>query len=95
MGERYDLVFDKTKTRITPRTLPAKKTRQVPVLMYLSGAGDVGLTFAIPLLLALYVGTKIDVHFGSKPLATLVLLVLGLVVSVVSVGKKIQQLIRT
>ncbi len=94
MGERYDLVFDKTKTRITPRTLPAKKTRRVPILMYLGGAGDIGFSFAIPLLISLYIGSKLDAYLGTRPWAALVFLFLGLVVSVITVGKRIRDLIR-
>lgn len=94
MGERYDLVFDKTKTRITPRTLPAKKIRRVPILMYLGGAGDIGFSFAVPLLLSLYIGSKLDAYLVSKPWATLILMLFGLVVSVITVSRKIRDMIR-
>lgn len=95
MSLRYDLVLDTAHNRISERKIRKKKKKNSSVLMYLGGAGDIGLTIMLPILLALFIGTKLDVYWHTKPVMTLVVLVFGIVVSIYSAYKKIIEMIRT
>jgi F0F1-type ATP synthase assembly protein I len=95
MGERYDLHLDGSNARISPRKPQGKEKRGAPLLTYIGGAGDLGLSIALPLILSVAVGIWIDTTQHTKPIATLISLGVGLIVSVMSVVKKVKEMIRS
>lgn len=94
MGERYDLHVDTTNTRIMPRTQQKKQKRSIPAITYLGGAGELGFSIALPLVIFAAIGIWIDNTQHTKPIATLISLGVGLTVSIASVIKKVKEMIR-
>ena len=85
------LVFSKMKLNHIIRKkdrLPAENTWK-----YLQVSGVLGLTISLPLVSAVWIGSIIDQHFGSKPMVTLVLLLVSSVGIVFLVTKLIRSIV--
>ncbi len=80
--EYYDVILDDVETGIRPRKLkPAdkKKKRGSSGWEYVGLAGQIGFDIALPMVLGLVVGTKLDEVWGTRPKVALVLFSLGVV----------------
>ncbi len=85
--EYYDVILEDVETGIRPRKAkPAdkKSSRGNDGWQFASVAGQVGLDIALPMVLGLVGGVKLDEHWGTRPKATLVLFGFGLLVSCAS-----------
>ncbi len=85
--EQFDVVLDDVETGIRPRKLkPAdtKKRQSGSGWQFASLAGQVGLEIAMPMVLGLIAGTKLDEHWGTRPKATLLLFSVGLILGCTS-----------
>lgn len=72
------------KTEHTPR--PA----QAPDLNVLALTSEVGFIIVVPLLVVLAIGLKLDEIFATKPIITIVLMPVALLVSGFTIWRKIK-----
>lgn len=85
-GDSFDVVLEDVETGIRSRVVPKsviKKSQQTG-WEFASVAGQIGFDIALPMVLGLVIGTKLDERWGTKPTFTLGLLVVGLVLSCAS-----------
>lgn len=54
--------------------------------------GEIGLILALPLVVAVLLGIKLDRYFQSMPLFTIVGLILAAVISTLAIARKIKRL---
>lgn len=84
--EHYDVILDDVETGIRPRKLKTD-TKKKKVGMGWGAAtaiGEIGFDIALPMALGLFVGTKLDEQWGTRPKATLILFGAGLVLGCTS-----------
>ena len=62
--------------------------------MYLGLVGQIGYTIAIPLVIGVLGGAFIDKSFGSRPIATLIGLGLGAVISLVGFSRTLKEVVQ-
>lgn len=80
------------------KTMPASKTEhtpspsQTPNLNVLALASEVGFIIIVPLLVVLALGLKLDNIFATKPIITIVLMPVALLVSGFAIWRKIKYL---
>lgn len=87
-GEYFDVVLEDVETGIRPRKSkpPGKKisSNTGDGWQFASVAGQVGFDIALPMVLGLVGGVKLDEHWGTRPKATLILFGVGLFISCAS-----------
>jgi predicted F0F1-ATPase subunit len=82
----------------TPKVSPRKEgPKKAPknALFYIGSAGQLGLAIIIPLLMGIAAGIYLDTKFGTKPMYTLLGLLVGLLISIVSLIKTVKDLINS
>lgn len=87
MEEHYDVILEDVETGIRPRKVKSPETKQSTEStgwQFAATAGQIGLDIALPMVLGLIVGVKLDERWGTRPKATLLLFVAGLVLSCAS-----------
>lgn len=57
-----------------------------------STAGEVGLLIALPLVLLILLGIKLDKKLGTTPLFIIVAMISSMVLSTIAIARKIRQL---
>ena len=80
------------KTHSTDNTNQQPRPTQVPDLNVLALASEVGFIIVIPLLVVLATGLKLDNIFATKPIITIALMPVALLVSGFAVWRKIKNL---
>lgn len=80
------------KTMPTDKTEQTSSPSQTPNLNVLALASEVGFIIIVPLLLVLAVGLKLDNIFATKPIITIGLMPVALVVSGGAIWRKIKYL---
>lgn len=87
-GEFFDVVLEDVETGIRPRKskpLGKKSTSgDGGGWQFASVAGQVGFDIALPMVLGLIGGVKLDEYWGTRPKATLILFGVGLFISCAS-----------
>ena len=85
---QYDVILEDVETGIRPRKLKpgeVKKSDRPPVgWQFASVAGEVGFDIALPMVLGLVVGARLDQQWGTRPKLTLSLFFFGLLLSCAS-----------
>ncbi len=92
--EYYDVILEDEEGNIRPRkTKPAdpKKIKD-PGWRYVGLAGQIGFDIALPMVVGLLVGTKLDDVWGTRPKATLVLFFIGLVFGCTSLLRIVKEM---
>lgn len=82
----YDVILEDVETGIRPRKVKATEKRATGSAgwEYVGLAGQIGFDIALPMVLGLVAGVKLDERWGTRPRATLVLFFLGLLMSCAS-----------
>lgn len=87
VSEHFDVILEDVETGIRPRK-PKLTDRALSDTgggwQFASVAGQVGFDIALPMVLGLVVGVKLDERWGTRPNATLILFGLGLAISCAS-----------
>lgn len=85
-GEYFDVILEDVETGIRPRKVKTTDKKKVSGggWQFVSVAGQVGFDIALPMVLGLIVGVKLDEHWGTRPTMTLALFGLGLMISCAS-----------
>lgn len=91
--ESFDLTVHTDETKRTSSAKPKAPRRQFSNWRYMDLAGQVGFDIALPMVLGLIVGTKLDARWGTHPIMTLGLFVVGLVISATSLIRIVQDII--
>lgn len=95
VGEKqFDLELGPSGTNTHPREAKPRPKTTGGGWHYFSLASELGFDIALPMVLGLIVGTRVDQHFGTQPKATLGLLVVGLVISCASLIRIVRQVMR-
>lgn len=84
--EHYDVLLDDLETGLRPRKVkidPKKKAKKSG-WGSATAVGEIGFDIALPMVLGLVVGTKLDEQWGTRPKATLVLFFTGLIIGCTS-----------
>ena len=82
---KYNIVIDKSDVAVKPREARGKKRLNTPSTWYYMGfVGEVGFAIALPIVGGALAGSYLDKQLASYPRATLSLLVLGTVLSLVN-----------
>lgn len=84
---QYDVILEDVDEPIRPRKIKSGKTQNdQPGIgwQFASVAGQVGFDIALPMVLGLIGGVKLDEQWGTRPKATIVLFGIGLVMSCAS-----------
>lgn len=84
--EQYDVILDDVESGIRPRKLKTdvKKKKKGMGWGAATALGEIGFDIALPMALGLFIGTKLDAQWGTRPKATLVLFLVGLVLGCTS-----------
>lgn len=83
--EQFDVILEDVETGIRPRVAPKSVVKQQQTgWEFASVAGQIGFDIALPMVLGLVIGTKLDDRWGTRPRFTLGLFVVGLVLSCAS-----------
>jgi len=83
--KQFDLELAEDQTKTHPRAKkPVSAPKSKGVWNYFAMAGQLGFDIALPMVLGLIVGTKLDERWGTRPKATLALLAVGFVISCTS-----------
>lgn len=96
-SEHYDVILEDVETGIRPRKIktPDKKKSAVGSgWQYASLAGEIGFDVAVPMVVGLIVGTKLDERWGTQPKVTLLLFGLGLLFSCTSLIRIVRDVLR-
>ncbi len=80
------------KTMPTDKTEQTSSPSQTPNLNVLALASEVGFIIIVPLLMVLAIGLKLDNIFATKPIITIGLMPVALVVSGGAIWRKIKYL---
>lgn len=93
--EEYDVILEDVETGIRPRKVKAieKKTSRSGGWEYAGIAGQIGFEIALPMVLGLIIGTKLDDRWGTRPKVTLILFSLGLVLSCTSLIRIVREVL--
>lgn len=86
-GEYFDVILEDVETGIRPRKMKAADKSVADKSggwQFASLAGQIGFDIALPMVLGLVVGVKLDERWGTKPNATLILFAVGLMISCAS-----------
>ncbi len=93
--ERLNLLFDSTGTQTLVRPEKIKKPiRRNEAWFYLGFIGEIGFVIAVPIAGGALLGRYIDTVIGSYPRATLSLLLLGIIISIVNFIRTVQDIIK-
>lgn len=92
---QFDLDLSHGTPKVSPRKEQSKKKPNTSPFFYIGTAGQFGFAIIIPLLLGLGLGIYCDKQFGTKPLYTLVGLVMGLLLSVASLIHTVKDIIKS
>mgnify|MGYP001568115122 FL=1 len=96
-GEYFDVILEDVETGIRPRkpkSTDKKLSDNGGGWQFVSVAGQVGFDIALPMVLGLVVGVKLDERWGTRPNATLILFGLGLVISCASLIRIVRDALR-
>ncbi len=63
-----------------------------PIINVWAVAGEIGLIIALPLVLLILGGIKLDKTLGTTPLFIIVALVFSMVISTIAIARKIKRL---
>jgi F0F1-type ATP synthase assembly protein I len=66
--------------------------KPTPVLNVWAIAGEVGFLIAIPLVVLVLLGIKLDKYFATTPLFIIVGMLLAFVISTISIARKVKQI---
>jgi F0F1-type ATP synthase assembly protein I len=65
---------------------------QPPLINVWSLAGEIGFILALPLVILVVLGVKVDKHFGTTPLFIIVGMLLSMVISATAIIRKVRRL---
>ncbi|MBI2405135.1 AtpZ/AtpI family protein [Candidatus Gottesmanbacteria bacterium] len=91
--ERFDVVMSSETTQFRRKQEPEKKDGS-DAWYYLGLVGQIGFAIALPIAAGGIGGAYIDTWLGTQPRATLLLLLLGVVVSLVGFFSVIKEVSR-
>ncbi len=93
-NEEYELVISEQDGHATPKKREAKRTGYTSSWYYVSFVGQLGFAIAIPIAGGALLGTYLDRIWSTYPKATLSLLFLGILISVVGFFNTVMEIIR-
>jgi len=94
--EQYDVILEDVETGIRPRAIKSvltKKKSRGSGWQYASLAGEIGFDIALPMVLGAVVGNKLDLEWGTRPKAALVLFLVGVVISCTSLMRIVRDVL--
>lgn len=95
-NQAYDLKFHEGTLATTPKKgIVDKKGREKSAWWYAGYFGDLGFTIAIPIAGGAFLGSYLDRRWSTYPKATLILLFIGIVLSIVQFIRIIREIIHT
>lgn len=89
-GGQYELILDGTTKKINKKS----RNRASSSWYYVGFATDLGFTIALPIVGGAILGKYLDGAWGTYPKATLSLLLLGIVISVVGFVGTIREILK-
>ena len=93
MGDQYDLLLGQSKNRVSLRNTWKKIRSGESAFSVLGSVGNIGFSIVVPILIALYIGIRLDEIWNIKPVVTLSLLSVGLVFSLFGVYRSLKKLV--
>lgn len=93
-NEEYELMLSEQDGRAILKKREIKRTGYTSGWYYLSFIGQIGFAIAIPIAGGALVGSYLDRIWSTYPKATLSLLFLGIVISVVGFFNTVMEIIR-
>ncbi len=90
--ERFDVVLTEGKTEIRKKELLKKKEQSLG-WYYLGLVGEIGFVIALPIVAGSIGGVYIDKWLGTKPAATILLLLVGVGISFIGFFNVIGEII--
>lgn len=93
--EEFDVILEDVETGIRPRKVKSveKKKTRGGGWEYAGIAGQIGFEIALPMVLGLVIGTKLDERWGTRPNVTLILFSLGLVLACTSLIRIVREVL--
>ena len=91
----FTIDISQETTRILPGHRPKKDEKPSVSWFFVGAAGQIGFSILVPLLLGVAGGIFVDSRFGFKPVGVLSGLAIGIILSVLSLVRTIQELIRS
>lgn len=92
MVQKYDITLSGGIHGAAPKK--ERRRKQTDTWLYLGVVGQIGYTVAIPLVAGVLAGVFIDRTAGTKPVATLIGLGLGAVISVIGFVRTLQEVLK-
>ncbi len=94
--QAYDLTFHEGTLTSTPKKGNRdKKSTEKSAWWYAGYFGDLGFTIAIPIAGGAFLGSFLDRRWSTYPQATLILLFVGVLLSIVQFIRIIREIIQT
>ncbi len=90
--ERFDVLLTPGKTEIRKKEA-AKKRERTLGWYYLGLVGEIGFVIALPIVAGVLAGVYIDKWLGTKPTATILLLLIGIGISFIGFFNVIGEII--
>lgn len=91
--KQFDLSLSDEGIQKTPRQEQPKKN-EYSVWFYLGTFGNIGLSIALPIVLGVLAGAFVDGKQNTRPMFTLVGLVLGLIISIAGFIQMIRKIMK-
>ncbi len=92
--KKFDLHLDDEDAIAHPRIKKDLPKRQTSGMKYFSLAGELGFDIALPMVLGLIIGTKLDARWGTQPKITIGLFIFGMVLSCTSLIRIVRDVSR-
>ncbi|MEK7577418.1 MAG: AtpZ/AtpI family protein [Patescibacteria group bacterium] len=93
--ETFDMSVSDENITLNPRKRKEYISASSPVLSYVGFASNFGFSIALPLGLALIAGRYLDERFDFTPKATIVLLILGCIISIATFIRTIKDVLES
>jgi predicted F0F1-ATPase subunit len=94
--EHYDVILEDVDGSIRPRKIKAEATKKASgnPWQFATVAGEVGFDIALPMVLGVVVGGRIDAWWGTRPKATLILFFVGILFACASLIRIVRDAVR-